>query len=100
MIVAKPPSMIDPVCGMEAVADDHEHVSVHNGTTYHFCSNGCRAKFAASPEKYLGQTTADAPVASAQATYTCPMHPQTRKDGPGSCPICGMALQEGPHNRT
>ncbi|MDQ2663973.1 MAG: heavy metal translocating P-type ATPase, partial [Candidatus Eremiobacteraeota bacterium] len=78
---------------MEVAADDHEHVSVHNGTTYHFCSDGCRAKFAMSPEKYLAPTTAAAPVASAHTTYTCPMHPQIRKDGPGSCPICGMALE-------
>ncbi|MBC5810985.1 MAG: heavy metal translocating P-type ATPase [Candidatus Eremiobacteraeota bacterium] len=93
MIVAKPPSVIDPVCGMEVEAGDHEHALVHEGTTYHFCSAGCQAKFIASPEEYLGLTTAHAPAAAAQATYTCPMHPQIRNDGPGSCPICGMALE-------
>ncbi len=85
--------MIDPVCGMEVEAGDHEHVSVSDGTTYHFCSAGCQAKFTSSPEKYLALTTAGAPAAPAHATYTCPMHPQIRHDGPGSCPICGMALE-------
>jgi Cu+-exporting ATPase len=93
MIVAKPPSMIDPVCGMAVEANDYEHMSVHDGTTFHFCSAGCQAKFATSPEEYLGLTKSDAPAASAQETYTCPMHPQIRHDGPGSCPICGMALE-------
>lgn len=78
---------------MEVEADDNDHVAVHDGTTYHFCSGGCKAKFTASPEKYFDPTTAEAPAGSAQATYTCPMHSQIRQQGPGSCPICGMALE-------
>src|SRR6266850_4112171 len=62
--------------------------------TYHFCSVGCRTKFEAAPQQYLEKSKetqhADAPEAT---IYTCPMHPQIRQIGPGSCPICGMALE-------
>ena len=55
---------------------------------------GCRGKFAADPERYLGQQTAKpAPPAPEGTIYTCPMHPEIRQVGPGSCPICGMALE-------
>lgn len=67
------------------------HHHEHAGVVYHFCSAGCRTKFAADPERYLQPQTA-APVL-AGAIYTCPMHPQIRQEGPGSCPICGMALE-------
>ena len=67
------------------------HHADHAGQTYHFCSAGCRGKFAAEPDRYLQpQAVAAAP---AGAIYTCPMHPQIRQVGPGSCPICGMALE-------
>ena len=62
------------------------------GTTYHFCSGGCRTKFAADPQAYL-QPKAEAAPAPAGTIYTCPMHPEIRQDGPGACPICGMALE-------
>jgi Cu+-exporting ATPase len=66
----------------------HEHA----GRTYYFCSAGCRTKFAADPAKYLAQDEpAQAPPEG--TIYTCPMHPQIRQVGPGSCPICGMALE-------
>ncbi len=65
-------------------------------TTYYFCSKGCLAKFRADPRKYLQPATA-AETPSLQVkdgiTYTCPMHPEVIKDRPGSCPICGMALE-------
>ncbi|MFZ8260789.1 heavy metal-binding domain-containing protein, partial [Staphylococcus aureus] len=62
--------------------------------TYHFCSAGCRTKFAAAPEQYLKKATVEsAPDVPEGTVYTCPMHPQIRQIGPGSCPICGMALE-------
>jgi Cu+-exporting ATPase len=69
-----------------------KHRAEHQGHPYYFCSAGCRAKFVADPARYLGAKEKQAPVAEG-ATYTCPMHPQIRQPGPGSCPICGMALE-------
>jgi Cu+-exporting ATPase len=82
----------DPVCGMDVDPHTTKHHHDHASRTYHFCSAGCRAKFAADPERYLGQK-APVPPASKDAVYTCPMHPEVRQVGPGSCPICGMALE-------
>ena len=83
---------IDPVCGME-VEPDSPHQQVHAGQTYYFCNPKCKAKFVAEPEKYLsGEKQAMAP-AEAGAVYTCPMHPEIEKIGPGTCPKCGMALE-------
>jgi Cu+-exporting ATPase len=62
------------------------------GTIFHFCSAGCRGKFAADPGKYLGPSE-EPHAAEPGATYTCPMHPEVRQIGPGNCPICGMALE-------
>ena len=66
--------------------------SEHAGRTYHFCSEGCRTKFAAAPDQYLRKKSLE-PAAPEGTIYTCPMHPQIRQVGPGSCPICGMALE-------
>jgi Cu+-exporting ATPase len=77
------------------------HSHCDNGTVYHFCSTGCRRKFAADPAKYLEKSVAESPSSPpADSTlYTCPMHPQVRQNGPGACPICGMALEpEAPGN--
>jgi Cu+-exporting ATPase len=68
------------------------HRAEHDGRRFFFCSAGCKAKFEAAPERYLGPKTA-APAAPAGTIYTCPMHPQIRQVGPGACPICGMALE-------
>jgi Cu+-exporting ATPase len=81
----------DPVCGMQVNPASSNHRFEHAGTTFHFCCAGCRTKFEADPAKYL-EPKAPAPV-KAGATYTCPMHPEIRQLGPGSCPICGMALE-------
>jgi P-type Cu+ transporter len=84
----------DPVCGMKVDPHTTAHRHSHRGRAYFFCSGGCRSKFAADPEKYL--TTRNNPTseqASPGVIYTCPMHPQIRQVGPGSCPICGMALE-------
>ena len=83
----------DPVCGMKVDPATSKHRFDHGGTTYHFCSAGCRTKFAADPDAYLKPKTAAPKPAPAGAIYTCPMHPQIRQVGPGSCPICGMALE-------
>ncbi len=69
------------------------HRAEHGGKTYYFCSAGCRTKFVADPAKYLGERTAAAAPTKPGTIYTCPMHPQIRQVGPGSCPICGMALE-------
>jgi Cu+-exporting ATPase len=88
----------DPVCGMRVDPGTTPHRHTHHGTDYFFCSAGCRSKFVAEPEKYLHgegglHQHAPAPPAPAGTIYTCPMHPEIRQVGPGSCPICGMALE-------
>lgn len=84
----------DPVCGMDVDPAATGHHARHDGTDYHFCSGGCRAKFVADPGRYLGDgPPVVAAAAAAGAVWTCPMHPEIRRDGPGTCPICGMALE-------
>ena len=82
----------DPVCGMTVDPATSRHRFDYRGETFHFCSAGCRTKFAADPGKYLDNSEPKA-AAPEGAIYTCPMHPQIRQVGPGSCPICGMALE-------
>ncbi|WP_038972296.1 heavy metal translocating P-type ATPase [Bradyrhizobium genomosp. III] len=83
----------DPVCGMTVDPTTAKHRFDHHGETFHFCSAGCRTKFAADPAKYLAKDKAPEPEMPAGTIYTCPMHPEIRQVGPGSCPICGMALE-------
>ena len=82
----------DPVCGMKVDPLTTSHHAEHAGQAYHFCSAGCRTKFVADPERYLHPATDAAPV-PAGTQYTCPMHPEIVQDGPGTCPLCGMALE-------
>ena len=89
----------DPVCGM-TVSDDSEIRHVHRNETYRFCSDHCLRKFQAVPEQYLkppgrqAESPRRAPSGGrAISEYTCPMHPEVRQAGPGSCPKCGMALE-------
>jgi P-type Cu+ transporter len=82
----------DPVCGMLVDPHTAKHRHQHEGRAYYFCSGGCRAKFQVDPAKYLGNAK-PAPSVPEGTIYTCPMHPQIRQVGPGSCPICGMALE-------
>jgi Cu+-exporting ATPase len=81
----------DPVCGMEVDPHTAKHRADYGGHPYYFCSDGCRTKFVADPSSYLTER-APPPVVEG-AIYTCPMHPDVRQVGPGSCPICGMALE-------
>ncbi|MEE9987178.1 copper-translocating P-type ATPase [Ochrobactrum sp. 30A/1000/2015] len=85
----------DPVCGMMVDPHTTQHKAEHAGRPYYFCSAGCHAKFLAEPERYLdpAATAAKAEPVPEGTVYTCPMHPEIRQVGPGSCPICGMALE-------
>ena len=88
----------DVVCGMTVDADATQHRAEYQGQTYYFCSAGCRTKFIADPQRYLGSEAKAPPPMPPEpmpegAIYTCPMHPEIRQVGPGSCPICGMALE-------
>jgi len=83
----------DPVCGMSVDPQKTAHHAEHDGQTYHFCSAGCRTKFLADPAKYLNKAEAPAEPPGSAVIYTCPMHPQIRRNGPGHCPICGMTLE-------
>jgi Cu+-exporting ATPase len=83
----------DPVCGMTVDPHEAEHRSQYAGRTWYFCSAHCRSKFEADPDHYLsGAEQSDEPVPPG-TMYTCPMHPEIRQEGPGDCPICGMALE-------
>ena len=82
---------IDPVCGMTVDKSTAKHRTEHDGKPYFFCGAGCATKFTANPAKYLAPRVAE--VVPEGTMFTCPMHPQIRQPGPGSCPICGMALE-------
>jgi len=92
------PEVLDPVCGMRVDPSKAAASINHRGVTVYFCGQGCAAKFRASPEKY-SQAKPDAASSKQPAKtephgeFTCPMHPQIKKPGPGSCPKCGMALE-------
>jgi len=83
----------DPVCGMMVDPHTTPHRTQHSGRTYHFCSAKCQEKFLADPERYLEPQAIRAKEVPDGTIYTCPMHPEIRQVGPGSCPICGMALE-------
>ncbi|MFO0890935.1 MAG: heavy metal translocating P-type ATPase [Isosphaeraceae bacterium] len=84
----------DPVCGMQVDPATAAGSSEHGGTAYFFCSASCKRKFDADPMRYLsGEVAKPAPAPSEGIFYTCPMHPEIVRDTPGSCPICGMALE-------
>jgi Cu+-exporting ATPase len=83
----------DPVCGMEVDPATTAHHARHDGSDYHFCSDGCRRRFSADPQRYLDPSSHVAEPVPAGTLYTCPMDPQIVQEGPGTCPICGMALE-------
>jgi len=86
---------IDPVCGMSVDPHAAKWTHVHGGKTYYFCAASCKAKFTADPARYLDPEAAKAALeAIPEGTiFTCPMHPEIEQVGPGTCPICGMALE-------
>lgn len=87
---------IDPVCGM-SVDEATPHHLEHAGQLYHFCSQHCLEKFQQNPAEYIKpvspDTRAASPASAPVGGYTCPMHPEVVRNEPGSCPICGMALE-------
>ena len=104
-------SVTDPVCGMEVNPSAAAGKSMHSETEYYFCSAGCKQKFDKAPQHFANSaavwgkepavrtdqqegTGAPEPRSNqAEAEYTCPMHPEVSRPGPGSCPKCGMALE-------
>jgi Cu+-exporting ATPase len=89
---------VDPVCGMQVDSSKATQKSVWQGHTYDFCSESCKAKFDADPARYVAGELKAAekvvrPAPTGKVEYTCPMHPEIVRDRPGSCPICGMALE-------
>ena len=115
-ILASAPRMKDPVCGMMVDPQKSATKVPHGGQTYYFCSKRCAERFEKEPEKFLsapgslGMETSslastrhpgedksfasnEISAANKDARYTCPMHPEIIQVGPGSCPICGMALE-------
>jgi len=81
----------DPVCGMSVDRSTAEHVARHEGRRFYFCSDGCKHRFEADPGSFLSGERQPPP--SPGGKWTCPMHPEIVRDGPGDCPICGMALE-------
>ena len=81
----------DPVCGMTVNPRTAKNHAEFEGKPWFFCSARCHDKFVAEPLKYV--TPAPAKPAATGVIHTCPMHPQIRQNGPGNCPICGMALE-------
>ena len=90
---AQAAAVIDPVCGMTVEPKTAKHQAEHDGHNFYFCSAGCRTKFLANPLQFLKPKSAAVEPVVEGTIYTCPMHPQIRQVGPGSCPICGMALE-------
>ncbi len=88
--------VIDPVCGMTVDRENAAGSFKYKGETYYFCSTHCLHRFQQDPESFLHKTVAITPApgpTTKARKYTCPMHPEIIRDGPGSCPICGMALE-------
>lgn len=83
---------VDPVCRMSVDPETAKHRHTHDGRLYAFCSARCRERFMVAPSTFLKPQPA-APALLDGAIYTCPMHPEVRQQGPGACPICGMALE-------
>lgn len=84
---------VDPVCGMTVDPLTTPHHVEYAGQQYHFCSAKCRERFIARPEVFLEGTVPPPAAGGDDVIYTCPMHPEIEQIGPGTCPICGMALE-------
>jgi len=87
-------SAIDPVCGMQVQKSADARSNDYGGETWYFCSEGCQSRFDADPYFYASGNAEKAQQAAEPGTqWTCPMHPEIVRDEPGSCPLCGMALE-------
>ncbi len=88
-------NVLDPVCGMTVSPETAVGSFLYKNKTYYFCAPGCLNKFRQNPEYYLAprQEKVQEKAEAADVEYTCPMHPEIVQIGPGSCPICGMALE-------
>ena len=84
---------IDPVCKMRVLPDTAAARYDYNGKTYYFCATRCMERFKANPAAFLQAPSTHEPSQASDVIYTCPMHPEIRQKGPGSCPKCGMALE-------
>ncbi len=86
---------IDPVCGMKVKVATAKNTTLHAGHTHYFCNPKCLVKFTGDPDRYLKPQPAEVvtPPSPPGTIFTCPMHPEVRQVGPGSCPLCGMALE-------
>ncbi|MGE8217329.1 MAG: heavy metal translocating P-type ATPase [Stenotrophomonas maltophilia] len=87
------PTVKDLVCGMDVDPASTAHHARHAGSDYHFCSDGCRRRFIADPQRYLDPSAHVVAPVPAGTLYTCPMDPEIVQEGPGTCPVCGMALE-------
>ncbi len=83
----------DPVCGMVVDPAITLHRAEYGGSAYHFCSTKCHDRFVAEPDRWLAAKENREHSPQKGLIYTCPMHPEIRQEGPGNCPICGMALE-------
>src|SRR5262245_1800871 len=86
----------DPVCKMQVMPETAAAKYDHEGRTYYFCATRCMERFKANPQKFLAPPPPESEIPNPQSEmpwYTCPMHPEVRQRGPGSCPKCGMALE-------
>jgi Cu+-exporting ATPase len=92
----------DPVCGMKVRVRPEARSTEYQGNRYYFCGPKCLEKFKQDPAEFAARAEPPAhehaaehkaPPAPAGAEYTCPMHPEIVRNAPGSCPICGMALE-------
>ena len=88
-----PAEVVDPVCGMTISPDDAVGHHQHKGQTYYFCNESCLEQFRGDPERFLDPDARQPIAAPAGTEWTCPMHPEIVRSEPGSCPICGMALE-------
>ena len=93
MPAATPVFQIDPVCKMRVLPETAAARFDHDGKTYYFCAVRCMERFKADPSAFLQPERTVKQSTASDATYTCPMHPEVRQKGPGSCPKCGMALE-------
>lgn len=87
----------DPVCGMDVDTESGNLHYDYKGITYFFCCEHCLKKFSKEPERYIsrtGQVESEEDMSKKEITYTCPMHPEVKSSQPGSCPKCGMALEQ------